>query len=226
MHAPALSLPHSNPAFATRIERWSSEKPLFVLVLLAAVAIWLLLALSIIGVLYAGLIAAFLFFSHVVFIAHIRGSGVRLGPEQFPELWERVTTLSRQSGMAGFALWMATLQSLTDVASATTSTDTHEEQAATPQRPVEELETQARADLATIAGVVRAHHDATDEKLADSGQLDAVWSKYRDDVESPVDPFDGYGYGFRTTDGGVSVFSSGPDAEAETEDDIVVDIAL
>ncbi len=415
MHAPALSLPHSDPALVTpRIERWSSEKPLFVMVLLAAVAIWLLLALSIIGVVYAGLIAVFLFFSHVMFIAHIRGSGVRLGPEQFPELWERVTTLSRQSGMAqspegylvqaggslnafatklfggrmivlfaelldacgdddaardmvighelghlklghldwfwltapgrfvpflgqaysracefscdrwgaslcgdrggaarglailaaggargpkvnlqafvaqrqtldtgwmaigcwlsnypplsarieaidpalgrmlpystkgplratlilsavivlpwlagmaGFALWMSTLQSLTDAASTTPSAATHEEQADTPPRPVEELEQQARADLATIAGVVREHREATGEKLADTEQLDAVWSKYRDENESPIDPFDGYGYGFRATDAGLSVFSSGPDAETETEDDIVVDVA-
>ena len=96
----ATTLEGSTPAFASpKIERWSSEKPLFVCVVLAALAIWALLAVSIIGVIYALMIAVFLFFSHVIFIAHIRGSGVRLGPEQFPDLWERVVTLSRAAGM-------------------------------------------------------------------------------------------------------------------------------
>ncbi len=85
---------------APKVERWPSEQPLFVLLVLAALAIWGLLAISIIGFIYVALIAVVLFFSHVLFITHIRGSGVRLGPEQFPELWERVATLSRQAGMA------------------------------------------------------------------------------------------------------------------------------
>jgi Zn-dependent protease with chaperone function len=89
------------PSFASpKVPRWSTERPLFVAVLLSSLLIWGLLALSIIGLLYAALIALFLFFSHVVFITHLRGSGVRLGPEQFPELWDRVVVLSRQAGMA------------------------------------------------------------------------------------------------------------------------------
>ena len=97
----ALNPAEPIPAFAApKIEPWPSETPLFVVLVLAAIGIWALLALSIIGAIYAALIAAVLFFSHVVFITHVRGSGVRLGPEQFPELWERVIALSRQAGMA------------------------------------------------------------------------------------------------------------------------------
>src|SRR5687767_13792824 len=89
------------PAFASpRVERWPTEIPLFVLVVLASIAIWGLLVISIIGVVYALMIAVFLFFSHVVFITHVRGSAVRLGPEQFPELWNRVVELSRRAGLA------------------------------------------------------------------------------------------------------------------------------
>jgi Zn-dependent protease with chaperone function len=88
------------PAFAApRVERWPTEIPLFVLVVLASLAIWALLAISIIGAVYALMIAVFLFFSHVVFIAHVRGSAVRLGPEQFPALWNRVLELSRRAGL-------------------------------------------------------------------------------------------------------------------------------
>ena len=88
------------PAFAQpRVERWPTETPLFVLIVIFSVAIWGLLLVSIIGGIYALMIAAFLFFSHVVFITHVRGSAVRLGPEQFPELWDRVVELSRRAGL-------------------------------------------------------------------------------------------------------------------------------
>ena len=43
---------------------------------------------------------------------------------------------------------------------------------------------------------------------------------------APVDPFDGYAYGLHPSDRGVRLFSSGPDAEGETEDDIVIEVEL
>lgn len=82
-----------------RVERWPTETPLLVLVVLAAAALWLLLAVSIFGLVYVGLIGLFLFFAHVVLITHIRGSAVRLGPDQFPELHRRVLELAAQAGI-------------------------------------------------------------------------------------------------------------------------------
>ncbi len=79
---------------------WPSEQPLRIFVIVVSIAIWLMLALSIIGLIYVGLIALFLFFTHVAFITHVRGSAVRLGPEQFPELHARVVELARRSGLA------------------------------------------------------------------------------------------------------------------------------
>ncbi|MCP4897199.1 MAG: M48 family metallopeptidase [bacterium] len=83
-----------------RVSPCPSELPLKLLVILASLAIFASLALSIFGAFYAVLIGAFLFFGHVLQITHIRGSGVRLGPNQFPELYQRVVDLAEAAGMS------------------------------------------------------------------------------------------------------------------------------
>ena len=80
-------------------ERWPSEVPLLVLTAVAAAAMWVLLTISIFGIVYAVLIAVFFFISHMAFVAYVRGSGVRLGPDQFPDLHRRVLELSRAMDM-------------------------------------------------------------------------------------------------------------------------------
>jgi len=82
-----------------RIDRWPTELPLLLLVILLAIAIWILLAVSIIGIIYAALIGVFLFTAHLVLIAHVRGSAVRLRPEQFPELHRRVQEIATRAGL-------------------------------------------------------------------------------------------------------------------------------
>jgi Zn-dependent protease with chaperone function len=82
-----------------QVERWPSERPLFVLVWLSALALWIALAVSLVGILYAAFLGLFFFVAHVTFITHLRGSAVRLGPEQMPELYERVVALSQRLGM-------------------------------------------------------------------------------------------------------------------------------
>ena len=81
------------------VEPWPTELPLLVGVILAAAGLWLALALSIIGIVYAAMLAAFFFLTHIGFIAYVRGSAVRLGPEQFPELYLRVEELSARAGL-------------------------------------------------------------------------------------------------------------------------------
>jgi Zn-dependent protease with chaperone function len=81
------------------VERWGSERPLFILVLISSIVLWILFAVSIIGIIYAGMIGVFLFVSHVVFITHLRGSAVRLGPDQMTDLYERVGYLSQRVGL-------------------------------------------------------------------------------------------------------------------------------
>lgn len=81
------------------VERWPTELPLLVFVAVAAAFFWLLVAISILGLVYALLIGVVLFFSHVIFIAHVRGSAVKLGPAQFPELDQRVRELAARAGI-------------------------------------------------------------------------------------------------------------------------------
>jgi Zn-dependent protease with chaperone function len=81
------------------VKRWPSERPLWILVVLIAIVVWIALAVSVIGIAYVLLIGLVLFFAHVGFITHLRGNGVRLGPDQMPELYRRVHELSSRLGM-------------------------------------------------------------------------------------------------------------------------------
>lgn len=82
-----------------RVARWPSERPLYVLVLLAALGIWAMLAISLIGIVYAALLGVVFFVAHLAFITHLRGNAVRLGPDQMPELYGRVVELSARIGL-------------------------------------------------------------------------------------------------------------------------------
>jgi Zn-dependent protease with chaperone function len=88
-----------SPSEVVRVERWPTELVLRFVVTLLAIGIWILLTFSIIGIIYAVLIGIFLFTAHLALIAHIRGSAVRLRPEQFPELHQRVQTIAAQAGL-------------------------------------------------------------------------------------------------------------------------------
>ena len=81
------------------MERWPTEIPLLVVVAIAAGCLWLLFALSMIGLIYAVFIGLFLSLSHLGFVAYLRGSAVRLGPDQFPELHARVVHLAHRVGL-------------------------------------------------------------------------------------------------------------------------------
>ncbi|HEY1435658.1 MAG TPA: M48 family metallopeptidase [Thermoanaerobaculia bacterium] len=82
------------------VRRWPTEIPLFILVILASIALWVLLAITIIGFVYALLIGLLFFFGHLAFVAHVRGSAVRLSADQFPELHRRVEALADRAGLA------------------------------------------------------------------------------------------------------------------------------
>jgi Zn-dependent protease with chaperone function len=81
------------------IEVWPTEHILLALVILASLGFWFLLFFSIIGIVYAVFIILFLFIGHLTFVTYIRGSAVRLGPDQFPELYNRVQDLAARAGI-------------------------------------------------------------------------------------------------------------------------------
>jgi len=78
------------------VERWPSEIPLLMITGLIGLAIWGALILSRIGLVYAAFFGLFYLVAHAVLIAHIRGSSVRLGPDQFPELYGAVESIARR----------------------------------------------------------------------------------------------------------------------------------
>jgi Zn-dependent protease with chaperone function len=82
-----------------RVRRWPTERPLFVINVLASACIWIALSRVPSSLTWLFTILGIMFLMHVSFIATIRGSAVRLGPDQFPELYARVETLARRMGM-------------------------------------------------------------------------------------------------------------------------------
>ena len=88
----------STPA-SIRVEPWPTERPLFFLNLLAALGVWLIAIVSIIGLVYGVMLGVFFFVMHLAFVAHVRGNGVKLGPGQFPEIHAAVERLSAQIGL-------------------------------------------------------------------------------------------------------------------------------
>ncbi len=100
---PASAQPSMSVAGAgadrVQIERWPTEIALLVLLIFAAIGIWVVLFVSIIGVIYALLLMVFFFLSQLMFVAHIRGNGIRLNATQFPELHGRLEELAARAGL-------------------------------------------------------------------------------------------------------------------------------
>lgn len=81
------------------VRRWPSEQPLLAIALIVSAFAWLGIIVSIIGFVYAVLFAVFFALMHLAFIAYVRGSAVRLGPNQFPELHQTVERLAVRMGL-------------------------------------------------------------------------------------------------------------------------------
>ncbi len=76
-----------------------AEMPLFIVMVIISSLIWLTLVVTVLGLVYALFFALFFFISHLLFITHIKGSAVKLGPDQFPDLYNRVVLLSEKAGL-------------------------------------------------------------------------------------------------------------------------------
>lgn len=72
------------------------ESIYFILSVIFSVLIYVLAAVSIIGIGIALTVFAFLLFANAVMLGSIRGNGVRIHERQFPDVYERVQTLSAQ----------------------------------------------------------------------------------------------------------------------------------
>jgi Zn-dependent protease with chaperone function len=87
----------SHPAIT--VQPWPTERPLYLFSLLIALALWVVLTITVIGLVYAAMFAVLFFVLHVGFIAYVRGSAVRLGPDQFPELHAAVVRMAGRIGL-------------------------------------------------------------------------------------------------------------------------------
>lgn len=81
------------------VQRWPTEIPLLVVCIVISLLIYLVLVVSVIGLVYALFIALFLFVAHAALMTHVRGSAVRLGPDQFPDLHRRVQEIAQRIGL-------------------------------------------------------------------------------------------------------------------------------
>jgi Zn-dependent protease with chaperone function len=81
------------------VSPWPSEKPLFYTALVVSIPIWVTLAVSIVGIAYALVIGLVLIATHAMLVYHVRANGVRIGSNQFPELYTRVREISQRIGL-------------------------------------------------------------------------------------------------------------------------------
>ncbi len=81
---------------------YKTENPLFVIILVLSLIIWLAVIAGTFGVALLAVPILFLVyvFAHSAYISYLRGNGVRLGPEQYPELYAQVEAAAKKLGMA------------------------------------------------------------------------------------------------------------------------------
>ncbi|MGE5625850.1 MAG: M48 family metallopeptidase [Bacillota bacterium] len=83
---------------------YGKERPLFIIVFLLSLIVWLpLIGITIfsfgIFLIYPLIFFLFYLFTHSVFISHLRGTGVRITKEQFPDLHERIESACKKLEM-------------------------------------------------------------------------------------------------------------------------------
>jgi Zn-dependent protease with chaperone function len=93
----AYSTPPANSPIA--VERWPSELPLLALCIVVSIGLWIVAVVSVVGLAYAAMLALFFFVLRLSLVAHLRGSSIKLGPEQFPDLHARVAQFAGRMGM-------------------------------------------------------------------------------------------------------------------------------
>lgn len=82
--------------------RSSRENRLSLIMMMVASFLWLALVIATLGVglLWALVVAAAIHTGQAVLIAHLRGEGVKLGPDQYPDLYQKVVDASARLGLA------------------------------------------------------------------------------------------------------------------------------
>ncbi len=93
--------PLASPAGTAGDLVYPNENPLFVISFVISVAFWLLVLVGTLGIalLYALLFFVFYLFAQSALIAYIKGTAVKITPQQFPDLHERLAGCCRRLGI-------------------------------------------------------------------------------------------------------------------------------
>jgi Zn-dependent protease with chaperone function len=77
------------------------EPPLFILGVILSGLFWIALTVGTLGIgfVYAAFVLGFVLVAHAVFLAVVRGNGVRVGPDQLPDLHRRLVAGSARLGL-------------------------------------------------------------------------------------------------------------------------------
>jgi Zn-dependent protease with chaperone function len=77
------------------------EPPLFILGAVFSALVWLVAVVGTLGIglVYIGLAAFFVLTAHAVFLAHVRGNGIRISRQQLPELYARCEAAALKLGL-------------------------------------------------------------------------------------------------------------------------------
>lgn len=75
------------------------EKLYFIFAVMISALIYLLLAVTIVGLIYAALFMAFSLFFHYLYMGQIRSNGIRITPDQFPTVYEKIVEISKRMGL-------------------------------------------------------------------------------------------------------------------------------
>lgn len=80
---------------------YKHEKPLFIIAALISSLFWLVLVLGTVGIFLVYALVAYLIFlfAHSAFISHLKGSGVRITPEQYPDLHDKLVRNCQKIGL-------------------------------------------------------------------------------------------------------------------------------
>ena len=79
--------------------RIKKERILFGISVVVSAVIWIVLAVTIVGIAYSALVAVAVLMAHALYLAHVTGNGVRVSSAQLPEIWAKVQEASRKLGM-------------------------------------------------------------------------------------------------------------------------------
>jgi Zn-dependent protease with chaperone function len=80
--------------------RSPKEEPLFIVAIAFSSICWLLVAITIVGIPTALVCLLFLLVGHAIFLAHVKGNGVRVSERQLPELYARCQAAASRLGLA------------------------------------------------------------------------------------------------------------------------------